>query len=244
MWPVKTNKNFLFQVFISVSSTLTMNCVKCGSESTSCCDTCSARFCNNCRLELQDVARNKVVTKQCKSCRKDTPEQQIVRHLPVYKFKGIDKFYDISGILEDPTVFQLVVDRLANVCRRLTLDYIGGIDARGFVLGPCVALALKKPFFMIRKEGKLPNSVSGRSYTKEYKGEDTLCVSKAIDFEGKKVVLVDDLIATGGSMAAAIDLMKSLKADVVACLCVVHLEEVQTVDISEFIYSLVSESDF
>ena len=84
----------------------------------------------------------------------------------------------------------------------MNIDAVAGLDARGFVLGPPIALALKKPFIMVRKQGKLPNAVSGREYHKEYVGDnasggDELCVSRTAITPGARVLVIDDLVATG-----------------------------------------------
>ena len=103
----------------------------------------------------------------------DGPEaQEIAQYLPYFPFKGIPRFYDIGGFLYEPAIFQKIVnifaDRYSNDKEGLNIDIIAGLDARGFVLGPPIALALKKPFIMMRKQGKMPNSVSSSEYETEY----------------------------------------------------------------------------
>ena len=83
-----------------------------------------------------------------------------------YPFHGIDRFYDISGMLLDPEAFQLCIDVFVRRYAPLNLTSIAGVDARGFILGPPIALALKLPFIMVRKKGKLPNSITGGPYFK------------------------------------------------------------------------------
>jgi adenine phosphoribosyltransferase len=105
----------------------------------------------------------------------------------------------------NPEIFQLCIDVFVNRYSKLDIDFIAGLDARGFVLGPPIALALKKPFVMVRKSGKLPNCVSGQEYFKEYKEDnqvkgDELCVSRTVPTLGKRALLIDDLIATGVSI--------------------------------------------
>eukprot|EP00605_Chrysophyceae_sp_TOSAG23-4_P000642 GSChrysophyteH1.ASY1.ANO1.723.1 assembled CDS len=153
--------------------------------------------------------------------------QKIAEKIPWYPFKGIPRFYDISGMTQDPTTFQLAVDIFARRYKDLDIDCVAGIDARGFVLGTPIALALKKPFVMIRKKGKLPNCVTGEEYTKEYKevaGADTLCVSRTAIKEGTRVLVLDDLVATGGTLMAAADLLASQKAQLVEFACMVELK--------------------
>ena len=111
----------------------------------------------------------------------------------------------------------------------MNIDAIGGLDARGFVLGPPLALALNKPFFMLRKKGKMPNVLEGQPYSKEYKGDDAhggdqLCIPKKAVTGGTRVLLIDDLIATGGTMLAAVDLVKAAGGSVVEFACMIELK--------------------
>ena len=112
------------------------------------------------------------------------------------------RFYDISGMTQDPAAFQLCIDIFVKRYSGMAIDAIAGLDARGFVLGPPIALALKLPFIMIRKKGKLPNAVTGEEYRKEYQGAnasggDELCISRTAIKEGARVLVIDDLVATG-----------------------------------------------
>ena len=96
----------------------------------------------------------------------------------------------------------MCIDIFVKRYSKLGVDKIAGLDARGFVLGPPIALALKKPFVMIRKKGKLPNAITGAEYRKEYSGDnssggDELCVSKTAIKPAEKVLVIDDLVATG-----------------------------------------------
>jgi adenine phosphoribosyltransferase len=158
----------------------------------------------------------------------DGPEaQRIANVIPWYPFKGIPRFYDISGMTQDPEIFQLVVDIFVNRYKDLDIDCIAGLDARGFVLGAPIALALKKPFVMIRKKGKLPNCVTGEEYFKEYSeahGGDEFCMSRTSIKEGSRVLVLDDLVATGGTLMAAADLLASQKAVLVEFACMVELK--------------------
>lgn len=103
---------------------------------------------------------------------------------------------------QNPEVFQLCIDVFVKRYAAMDVDAIAGLDARGFVLGPPIALALKKPFIMIRKKGKLPNAVTGQEYRKEYEGAnanggDELCISRTAIKPGARVLVIDDLVATG-----------------------------------------------
>ena len=87
-----------------------------------------------------------------------------------------------------------------------------------------VALALKKPFFMLRKKGKMPNTVTGEAYAKEYAGNDALSIPRGAVSKGDKVLVIDDLVATGGTLLAAIELIKKFEGKIVECACVVELK--------------------
>ena len=100
----------------------------------------------------------------------------------------------------------------------------GSLDARGFVLGPPIALALQKPFVMMRKQGKMPNTVSSDSYKTEYGNRSGLTVQKDKIAAGHRVLIIDDLVATGGTLCSAISLVKMLHGTVVECACVVELK--------------------
>jgi adenine phosphoribosyltransferase len=160
----------------------------------------------------------------------DGPEaREIARYLPFYPFKGIPRFYDIGGFLYEPAVFQKIVNifvaRYSESAH--SIDVIGGLDARGFVLGPPIALALQKPFFMIRKRGKMPNTIGTPGtdgYDTEYGKRDGLTIQRDKVRPGHRVLLIDDLVATGGTLSAAIQLIQALDATVVECACVVELK--------------------
>ena len=130
---------------------------------------------------------------------------------PYFPFKGIPKFYDIGGFLKDPEAFALVVEVLVERYKNENITSICGLDARGFVLGPPLALALKKPFFMLRKKGKMPNTVTGEAYAKEYAGNDALSIPRGAVSKGDKVLVIDDLVATEYGELAAIELIKKVR---------------------------------
>ena len=98
------------------------------------------------------------------------------------------------------------------------------LDARGFVLGPPIALALKKPFIMMRKKGKMPNTLSADNYKCEYGNREGLTVQRDKIEKGHRVLIIDDLVATGGTLGSAISLVKMLEGIVVECACVVELK--------------------
>lgn len=150
--------------------------------------------------------------------------REIAKYLPFFPFKGIPRFYDIGAFLFEPRIFQRIVDIFVDRYRHLEIDVIAGLDARGFVLGPPIALALQKPFVMMRKKGKLPNSVSSTDYITEYGNRSGLTVQRDKISEGHKVLIIDDLVATGGTLGSAISLVKMLGGHVVECACVVELK--------------------
>jgi len=155
----------------------------------------------------------------------DGPEaKEIAQYLPYFPFKGIPRFYDIGGFLYEPEIFQKIVDIFADRYKELQVDVIVGLDARGFILGPPIALALKKPFVMMRKKGKMPNSISSENYMTEYGSRAGLTVQRDKIKEGDRVLIIDDLVATGGTLSSAISLVKMLKGTVVECACVVELK--------------------
>jgi adenine phosphoribosyltransferase len=163
----------------------------------------------------------------------DGPEaKKIADVIPYYAFHGVPRFYDISGMTHNPEAFQSCIDIFVNRYKDLDVDAIAGLDARGFVLGPPIALALKKPFIMIRKKGKLPNAVSGANYYKEYEGAnaqggDELCISRNAIKPGQRILVIDDLVATGGTLVAGCDLIKAVGGVIVECACIVELKMLQ-----------------
>lgn len=132
-------------------------------------------------------------------------------------------FEDILPIFQDPAAFQLLIDGLKQQLAGKTVDVIVGLDARGFLFGPTLALQLGCSFVPVRKAGKLPGSTVQVSYAKEY-GEDKFEIQADAIKAGQKVVIVDDIIATGGSAAAAGDLVKKLNGDIVEYLFLMELD--------------------
>ena len=150
--------------------------------------------------------------------------KEIAKYLPYFPFKGIDRFYDIGGFLAEPEVFQKIVDIFVERYQAIGIDSVAGLDARGFILGPPIALALKKPFIMMRKKGKMPNVVESEEYKTEYGNREGLTVQKDKIKKGDRVLVIDDLVATGGTLSSAISLVKQCEGTVVECACVVELK--------------------
>uniref|UniRef100_A0A6M2E8I5 Adenine phosphoribosyltransferase n=1 Tax=Amblyomma tuberculatum TaxID=48802 RepID=A0A6M2E8I5_9ACAR len=148
---------------------------------------------------------------------------------PDFPKKGI-LYRDIMPIFRKPNVFRKVVDLFAEHVRKsaATVHTIAGIEARGFLLGPPLALALNVPFVPIRKAGKLPGNVKSQAYDLEY-GQDKMEVQIESVPPGKNIVLIDDLLATGGSLQAAINLIRAAGGNVALCLVVVELEDLRAV---------------
>ena len=159
------------------------------------------------------------------SYEQDGPEaKEIAQYLPFFPFKGIPRFYDIGGFLYEPHIFQKIVDIFVTRYSSMAIDVIAGLDARGFILGPPIALALQKPFVMMRKKGKMPNSISSDDYNTEYGTRSGLTVQRDKIRTGQRVLIIDDLVATGGTLGSAITLVKLLGGVVVECACVVELK--------------------
>jgi len=150
--------------------------------------------------------------------------KEIAKYLPYFPFKGIDRFYDIGGFLSKPEIFQKIVDIFVERYQAIGIDVVAGLDARGFILGPPIALALKKPFIMMRKKGKMPNTVESLEYQTEYGSRSGLTVQADKIKKGDRVLIIDDLVATGGTLSSAISLVKQLEGIVVECACVVELK--------------------
>lgn len=155
----------------------------------------------------------------------DGPEARLIaQYLPYFPFKGIPRFYDIGGFLSEPAVFARIIDIFASRYQHHSIDVIAGLDARGFILGPPLALALRKPFIMMRKKGKMPNCISSSGYDTEYGNRSGLTVQRDKIKKGDRVLIVDDLVATGGTLSSAIELVHLLGGTVVECACVVELK--------------------
>src|SRR5579862_6314864 len=148
---------------------------------------------------------------------------QIIRTIPDYPKPGI-MFRDITTLLSDARAFRRAVDELVQPWSGSKIDKIAGIEARGFILGGAVAHQLSAGFVPIRKKGKLPHKVVSIGYSLEY-GVDEIEMHVDALTPGERVILVDDLIATGGTAEAAVRLLQKLGAEVVAACFVIDLPE-------------------
>jgi adenine phosphoribosyltransferase len=146
-----------------------------------------------------------------------------VRTIPDYPKPGI-LFRDITTLLGDARAFRRAIDELVQPWAGMKIDKIAGMEARGFILGGAVAHQLSAGFVPIRKKGKLPHAKVSIAYSLEY-GLDEMEVHEDAVAPGERVILVDDLIATGGTAAGAVELLRKIGAQVVACCFVIDLPD-------------------
>ena len=149
--------------------------------------------------------------------------KKYIRNIPDYPKPGI-MFRDITTLIADPLALRASIDEMLWPFLRTKIDYVVGIEARGFILGGAIAHELGLGFIPIRKKGKLPGETLARSYQLEY-GVDAVEIHKDALSHGEKVLLIDDLIATGGTALAALALLEETGADVVAACFVVDLPD-------------------
>ncbi len=141
--------------------------------------------------------------------------------IPDFPKPGI-LFYDVSTLLRHPDAWQVAMGRMANMVRRWQPDLLAGVESRGFLLAAPLALKLGCGFVMLRKRGKLPGRVIGHDYALEY-GTDRLEIQADAVRPGQRVVVVDDLLATGGTLAASIALLQQVGAEVPGAACLIEL---------------------
>ena len=151
-----------------------------------------------------------------------------IRTIPDYPKKGI-LFRDITTLLGDARAFRRAVDELVHPFAGAKIDKVAGIEARGFILGGAIAHQLSSGFVPIRKKGKLPHATISVAYSLEY-GVDEMEMHRDGVLRGERVILVDDLIATGGTAEGAVKLLSSLGAEVVAACFVIDLPELGGAD--------------
>ncbi len=147
--------------------------------------------------------------------------EDYVRTIPDFPEPGI-MFRDVTSVLQDADGFKLAVDSMLKLLDGVSFDVIAGAESRGFIFGAPLAYALGKPFVLIRKKGKLPCETVSKSYELEYGTAEIEIHADAIH-SGQKVVLVDDLIATGGTIEAAAQLIEQLGGDVVKIIFLMEL---------------------
>ncbi len=147
--------------------------------------------------------------------------EDYVISIPDFPQEGII-FRDITGILQDADGLKLSIDTITDMLDGIDFDIVAGSESRGFIFGMPVAYNLHKPFIPIRKKGKLPRATISEEYALEY-GTATIEIHEDAIKPGQKVVLVDDLMATGGTMEAMIKLVERLGGEVVKCCFVMEL---------------------
>ncbi len=147
-----------------------------------------------------------------------------IRTVPHYPKQGI-MFRDITTLLKDPSGFRTTVDELAQRYAAVKIDKIAGIESRGFILGAPLAYVMNKGFIPIRKKGKLPAETIGHDYELEY-GSDRIEIHTDAIQKGDKVLLVDDLIATGGTAEAACTLIEKMGGEIVECCFIIDLPDI------------------
>jgi len=147
-----------------------------------------------------------------------------IRTVPHYPKQGI-MFRDITTLLKDPAGFHTTVDELVERYKGMKIDKIAGIESRGFILGAPLAYALGMGFIPIRKKGKLPAETIGHDYELEY-GTDRIEIHTDAIEKGDRVLLVDDLIATGGTAEAACKLIEEMGGKIVECCFIIDLPDI------------------
>ena len=148
----------------------------------------------------------------------------LIRLVPDFPSEGV-LFEDLTPVLADPEGFRHIVDEVAEASREFGADVIGGLDARGFLIGSAVAYTMGLGVLAVRKQGKLPPPVHTESYDLEYGSAALEVPASGLDLSGKRVVLVDDVLATGGTMAAARALLEKCGAEVTGLCAVLEVPD-------------------
>ena len=145
-----------------------------------------------------------------------------IRIIKDFPKKGID-FYDIASLLDNPDIFSKAIDEMALKVKKMNATAIAGIDSRGFIFASAIAYKLKLKLIIIRKQGKLPGKTFKSSYNLEY-GSNTLEIQKDFLNSKDKVVVIDDILATGGTINAAFKLIKKTNANLIGAVVLLELE--------------------
>jgi adenine phosphoribosyltransferase len=148
-----------------------------------------------------------------------------IRNIPDFPIKGI-QFKDITTLLSDPASYQRAIDLMAHRHFHKGVEAVVGIEARGFVMGAAMAYKLGVGVILVRKAGKLPHKTVAAEYTLEY-GKDRLEIHEDAVRPGMKVVVADDVLATGGTVSAVVDLLKRQGAVVVECCFLAELKDLR-----------------
>ncbi|MGB0127440.1 MAG: adenine phosphoribosyltransferase [Rhodocyclaceae bacterium] len=151
------------------------------------------------------------------------PIKSRIRTVPHYPKQGV-MFRDITTLLKDPVGFRIAINELVNRYTAVKIDRVAGIEARGFIVGSALAYQLGVGFVPIRKKGKLPAETVGHDYELEY-GTDRIEMHVDAVSPGERILLVDDLLATGGTAGAACRLIESMGGSIVECCFVIDLPD-------------------
>ena len=147
--------------------------------------------------------------------------KKYIRSIPDYPKKGI-LFRDITTLIKEPKAFKFANDKIIELSKKLEFDKVSAIESRGFVFASTVSYALNKPFILLRKKNKLPAETHSIDFKLEY-GEATIEVHKDSVSKGEKILIIDDLIATGGTAEAAAKLVKKSGGEVAGFIFVINL---------------------
>ena len=147
--------------------------------------------------------------------------KKYIREVPDFPKPGIN-FYDITTLLKDPEGLEMTIDAMTEQCRGMQIDTVIGVESRGFIFGAPVAYQLGTGFVPVRKPKKLPHETASVSYDLEY-GTDSLEIHKDAVGQGHRVLIVDDLLATGGTAKAVVNLVESLGGKVAGVHFVIEL---------------------
>ena len=154
--------------------------------------------------------------------------KEYIRNIPDFPKKGI-LFRDITTLLKEPHVFKEVIDQLANHYKNMEIDKIASVEARGYIFGGALAYLLGCGFVPVRKPGKLPAKTTSLDYALEY-GTNTIEMHTDAITQGEKVLVFDDLLATGGTVQATCRLVESLGGTVVGCAFLISLTELKGIE--------------
>ena len=167
--------------------------------------------------------------------------KKYIRSIPDYPKKGI-LFRDITTLIKDSKAFNYSIDQIIEICKKLDFDKIAAIESRGFVFASVISYKLKKPFIMMRKKNKLPAEKISVDFELEY-GTATLEMHKDSVDSGEKILIIDDLIATGGTAEAAAKLVEMSNAKVAGFIFIINLFDLggnkKLIDKSYFTKSLI-----
>jgi len=148
--------------------------------------------------------------------------KNIIRDVPDFPKKGII-FKDITTLLQDAKSYQRMIDLLSHRYVGQRIDKVVGVEARGFIIGSALAYKLGAGIVLVRKPGKLPSETFSKTYDLEY-GTDTLEIHKDAIKPGERVLIADDLLATGGTMSAVVDMVQSMGGEIVECCFMAELD--------------------